>query len=105
MKAAQGMVAAAQGKLDAIGVMIDELTIKAPSAARVEALDLRPGDIIAPNATAATLLEEDQLYVRIYVPETLIGKVKVGATVPVTVDSFPGKAFNGTIEHINAIGE
>ena len=58
--------------------MIDELAIRAPRAARVEALDLRPGDILAPNATAATLLEDDQLYVRIYVPETQLGHINVG---------------------------
>ena len=67
-----------KGKLDQIATMIDELTIRAPRAARVESLDLRPGDILAPNATAATLLEDDQLYVRIYVPETQIGHIHVG---------------------------
>lgn len=105
IKAAHGQVDAAQGRVDQIKVLIDELTVKAPRAARIESLDLRPGDIIAPNATAATLLEEDQLYVRIYVPETLIGKVKIGQEVPVTVDSFPGKRFKGVVEHINTVGE
>jgi HlyD family secretion protein len=105
IKAAHGQVDAAQGRVDQIQVLLDELTIKAPRAARVESLDLRPGDILAPNATAATLLEEDQLYVRIYVPETLIGRVKLGEEVPITVDSFPGKKFKGVVEHINTVGE
>src|SRR5262249_42933239 len=77
----------------------------APRAARVEALDLRPGDILAPNATAATLLEEDQLYVRIYVPETHLGHIKVGQHVPVRVDSFPGQSFDGEVQFINTVGE
>ncbi len=79
IQAAEGAVAAAEGKLKSIDVSIDELTVRAPRAARVETLDLRPGDILAPNAAAAVLLEDDQLYVRIYVPETRIGLVKVGA--------------------------
>ncbi len=103
--AARGQVDAAQGKLDQILVMIDELTVHAPRAARVETLDLRPGDILAPNATAAKLVEDDQLYVRIYVPETLIGRLSVGQEVPITVDSFPGKTFKGVVEHINNVGE
>jgi HlyD family secretion protein len=105
IKAAQGLVEAAQGKLDQIKVMIDELAIKAPRPGRVEALDLRPGDILAPNATAAQLLEDDQLYVRIYVPETLIGRVHPGMEVPVTVDSFPGTSFKGVVEHVSSVGE
>jgi multidrug resistance efflux pump len=105
IKAAEGSVLAAEGKLKSIEVMIDELVVRSPRAARVETLDLRPGDIIGPNAAAAVLLEDDQLYVRIYVPETRIGLLKVGAEVPVTVDSFPGRAFPGVVEHINAVGE
>jgi multidrug resistance efflux pump len=105
IQAAEGAVAAAEGKLKSIEVSIDELTIRAPRAARVETLDLRPGDILGPNAAAAVLLEDDQLYVRIYVPETRIGVLKVGAEVPVTVDSFPGRSFPGVVEHINTVGE
>jgi HlyD family secretion protein len=60
---------------------------------------------VAPNATAATLLEPDQLYVRIYVPETRIGLIRVGQEVPITVDSFPKRTFRGVIEHINNVGE
>lgn len=105
IKAAKGEVEAAQGKLDAIKTMVDELVVKAPRDASVESLDLRPGDLLMPNAAAATLLEDDQLYVRIYVPETLIGHLHPGQEVPVTVDSFPGKQFAGVVEHINAVGE
>ena len=105
IKGARGSVEAAQGKLDAINTMVDELVIKAPRDARIESLDLRPGDILAPNATAATLLEDDQLYVRIYVPETLIGHISAGQEVPITVDSFAGRSFHGVVEHINAVGE
>lgn len=105
LKAAQAQVDAAQGRLDQVKVMIDELVIKAPRAARIESLDLRPGDILAPNASAATLLEPDQLYVRIYVPETLLGHLAVGQTVPVSVDSFANKTYAGTVEHINGVGE
>ncbi|HTB73761.1 MAG TPA: HlyD family efflux transporter periplasmic adaptor subunit, partial [Polyangiaceae bacterium] len=105
LKAARATVDGAQGRLDQIRVMIDELVVRAPRQARVESLDLRPGDILAANATAATLLEDDQLYVRIYVPETRIGRIRVGDEVPITVDSFPGRSFKGVVEHINSVGE
>jgi HlyD family secretion protein len=105
IKGARGQVEAAKGHLDAIQTLIDELVIRAPRDSRVESLDLRPGDILAPNAPAATLLEDDQLFVRIYVPETRIGHIAIGQQVPVTVDSFPDKTFKGVVEHINSVGE
>jgi len=118
IRVAEAQVKAAKGKVDQIANMIDELTIRAPAViadakgqprtdwtARVEALDLRPGDIIAPNATAVTLVEDDQLFVRIYVPETELGHIKLDETVPITVDSFSGESFTGKVEHINQIGE
>jgi multidrug resistance efflux pump len=105
IRAGMAQVEAAKGRLAQIQVMIDELIVRTPRAARVEALDLRPGDILAPNATAATLLEEDQLYVRIFVPETQLGHIRVGQKVPVSVDSFPERTFPGVVERINQVGE
>jgi HlyD family secretion protein len=105
LKAAKAEVDGAQGRVDQIQTMITELTIVAPLPSRVEALDLRPGDIIAANQTAAVLLEEKQLYVRIYVPETLLGNLKIGQAVQVSVDSFSSETFQGVVEHINDVGE
>jgi HlyD family secretion protein len=105
LQAGEAQVAAAKARVDQLDVMIGELVIRAPNAARVEALDLRPGDILAPNAPAAVLLEDGQLYVRIYVPETEIGHIKVGDTVPISVDSFGSRAFEGKVEHIDEKGQ
>jgi HlyD family secretion protein len=105
LRVAEAAVDAARGRVQQVQAMVDELVIRAPLAARVEALDLRPGDILAPNAPAAVLLEEKELYVRIYVPETLLGRLKVGQAVPISVDSFPGRAFRGVVKHINDVGE
>jgi multidrug resistance efflux pump len=105
IKAAEAEVLGARGKVDQVKSMLSELTVRAPVAASVEALDLRPGDIVAPNATATVLLENDQLYVRIYVPETELGRMHLGQSVPVIVDSFPDESFGGVVEHINGVGE
>jgi len=82
-----------------------ERQVVAPSAATVEVLDVRPGDLIAPNTPVATLLEADQIYIRIYIPETQIGLVKVGQAAEVRVDSFPKKVFEGEVEQINQQAE
>ena len=75
------------------------------SAAIVEVLDVRPGDLIAPNTPVATLLEKDQIYVRIYIPETEYGRIKLGQKAEVRVDSFPNTVFDGEVEQINQQAE
>jgi HlyD family secretion protein len=82
-----------------------EMQVLAPGEATVEVLDVRPGDVIAPNVPIATLLERNQLYVRVFVPEPEIGHVRVGQKADLFVDSFPGRAFPGMIEQINQQAE
>jgi multidrug resistance efflux pump len=105
LRAARAQVAAAEAKVKAIDGQIYELSIRAPNPARVEALAVRPGDLLKADARAATLLEVGQLYVTIYVPEPNLGKIKIGQEVPVSVDSFPSRTFRGRVEHINEVGE
>jgi HlyD family secretion protein len=82
-----------------------EAQVVSPSDASVEVLDVRPGDLIAPNTPVATLLERDQVYIRIYIPETEIGRVRLGQQAEVRVDSFPDTVFNGVVEQINQQAE
>ena len=82
-----------------------EREVIAPSAAIVEVLDVRPGDLIAPNTPIATLLEKDQIYVRIYIPETEYGRLRLGQKAEVRVDSFPKTIFEGVLEQINQQAE
>lgn len=82
-----------------------ERQVVAPAAAVIEVLDIRPGDLIAPNTSLATLLERDQIFVRIYVPETEIGRVRLGQKALLTVDSFLGREFEAEVEQINQKAE
>jgi multidrug resistance efflux pump len=82
-----------------------ERQVLAPSPATVEVLDVRPGDLIAPNTPVATLLESDQIYVRIYVPETELNKVSIGQKAEIRVDPFQKQTFTGVVEQINQQAE
>jgi HlyD family secretion protein len=82
-----------------------ERQVISPASAIVEVLDVRPGDLVAPNTPVATLLEKDQIYVRIYIPETEYGRLKLGQKAEVRVDSFPKAVFEGVLEQINQQAE
>ena len=82
-----------------------ERQVIAPAASVIEVMDVRPGDLVAPNVPIVTLLERDQLYIRIYVPETELGRVALGQKAAVTLDSLPGQTFEGVVNQINQLSE
>jgi multidrug resistance efflux pump len=103
--AARAAVTQAQGDLALAEARWIEREVRSPSSAVVEVLDIRPGDLIVANAPIAKLLEADQLYVMVYVPQTQIGQVRVGQPAVVTVDTFGNEKFNGTVEQIRQKAE
>lgn len=103
--AARADVEQAEGALREAEARYRERQVIAPADAVIEVLDVRPGDLVAPNSPIATLLEIDQVYVRIYVPETQIGRVRVGQAASVRVDSFPKQVFPAKVVQINQQAE
>jgi len=78
---------------------IAELRITAPLAGTIEALRLRRGDLVAPNAPVLTILDPGRLWVRAYVPENRLS-FEIGTRVEVRVDAYPDRAFAGEITFI-----
>jgi multidrug resistance efflux pump len=97
---AEAAVAAAEAALQAIEEQLAELVVRAPVEAIVEAVDLRPGALVAANTPAISLLDPSQLWVRAYVPENRL-RIQVGQKVFVSTDSFPGRKFAGHVSFIS----
>jgi multidrug resistance efflux pump len=83
----------------------EETVVHAPAAGIVQTIDLRPGDLVGANQPVATILEPSQIWVRVYVPETRFGLVRVGQPAAISIDSFPGRTFPGRVAEINQRGE
>lgn len=105
VEAAKMRVTQARAQLADIDAQLAEMQITAPSESILEVLSVKVGDVLPPNREVATLLLPQHLWVRVYVPEAWLGRIKVGDAVRVQVDSFPGKDFPGTVEQINRQAE
>ena len=99
VEAAKASVEAAKGAVETVQQQVQELKISASAKAIVEAVDIRPGDLLAANAPALALQDLSELWVRAYVPENRLD-FKVGDKVRVTVDSFKGRNFSGEITFV-----
>jgi multidrug resistance efflux pump len=97
---AEAALAEARGKLHEVEAQLREASLLAPEQAVVEVLSVRKGDVVTPNQIIVRVLRADDLWVKVYVPETDLGRIRLSQEVEVRVDSYAGKRFAGTVEQI-----
>ena len=66
----------------------------------VKAADV--GEILAPGTSVVTVGDIDHPWLRAYIREQDLGRVKLGDKVRVTTDSFPGKVYDGHVSFISS---
>jgi HlyD family secretion protein len=103
--AAHAAVAAEERQLGYLKRQRQETVVRAPAAGVIESMDLRPGDLVAANQPVAKILEPSQLWVRVYVPEPQLGRVRIGQKAALTVDTFPKREFPGRVVEIRTQSE
>jgi len=105
VEAAKMRVTQARAQLADIDAQRAEMQVIAPTDSVLEVLSVKVGDVLPANREVATLLLPQHLWVRVYVPELWLGRIKVGEAVRVRVDSFRNQDFPGTVEQINRQAE
>ncbi|MGZ7079274.1 MAG: HlyD family secretion protein [Thermoanaerobaculia bacterium] len=103
--AARAQVEQQENRLRSLQKQRAETEVRSPINGVVQSFGLRPGDLVVPNQPVAELLESGQLWVRVYVPETLLELVHVGQAVRVRADTFPNQWFNGHVASVSSQGE
>jgi HlyD family secretion protein len=63
------------------------------------------GEVVSPGTPIVTLADLDHLWVRVYVPETDLGKVRWGQVVDVRTDTYPDKIYHGRISFVSSEAE
>lgn len=102
---AAAKVAELEAQIAALDVRRNERTVYAPEKAVVEVISVRPGDIAAANAPLVKVLRADDLWVKAYISEVDLGHIQLGKQVDVTIDTFPGKRFQGVVTYIASDSE
>lgn len=102
---ARAQLAAEEGRLAFLLRQKEELTVRSPADGFVQTIDLRPGDLVAANQGIVTILEPSEIWVRVYVPEPRLGRVRLGDRARVFVDTFPDRAFPGRVVEIRQQAE
>lgn len=97
---AEAALQLAESNVHVLQVQIDQYTITSPIDGVVISKVMQPGELAAPASTILTIADLSELDLVAYVLEYRIGEVQLGQTVQVSVDSFPGRIFEGQVTKI-----
>ena len=94
-----------KASLSLINSQLDDTIAASPvdGVVLVKAADV--GEVLAPGTTVVTVGDIDHPWLRGYVNETDLGKVKLGSKANVTTDSYPGKVYVGRVTFISSEAE
>jgi multidrug resistance efflux pump len=98
--ALEAQVEQTRARLREVEANLAEAVVRAPDRAVIDVLSVRKGDLIAPGQAVVRILRADDLWVKVFIPETDLGRVILGQAVEVTVDSHPGEHFPGRVVQI-----
>ncbi len=84
---------------------LDDTKVYTPIDGVVLVKSAEPGEVLAAGTTIVTIGDVDHPWLRAYINETDLGRVKLGQKVKLTTYSFPGKVYNGVISFIASDAE
>ncbi len=103
--AARAQVDAARAALDTFDALLANYRIVAPFDGVVTVRHREPGEIVPAGSPVLTVLNPNDRWVRIYVPENRLGAVQLGSKATITSDTFPGKRYDGIVSYIASEAE
>jgi HlyD family secretion protein len=98
-------IARSQANVALIDTQLSDTVAASPVDGVVLVKSADPGEVLAAGTTVLTVGDIDHPWLRGYINETDLGKVKIGSKVKVTSDSSKDKVYNGRISFISAQAE
>jgi HlyD family secretion protein len=102
---AEAQLRANQARLALLRQQLVDAQLLAPVDGVVRTRVLEPGDMASPQKPVFTLAITDPKWVRAYVSESDLGKLREGMAATVAVDSFPERRFEGWVGFISPVAE
>ncbi len=105
VQAQRAAVAAAEAALNRAEIQLHDSVLTAPQKGVVLTRAREAGAIVQTGQTVYTLTLTDPVWLRAYVDEPDLGRIKPGMAVRVLVDAAPGKSFPGKVGFISPTAE
>ena len=97
IKSSQASVETAQAQINQINTQLSNTKLYAPSDGIIGKRWLMPGDIAQPGQSIFTIVNDNKLWISVFLEETKLQNLHVGQAVIFTLDTYPDVTFNGKI--------
>lgn len=105
INAARAQLKEAQAVAEAARVSFEDLRARSTVEGMVTRTHAEAGETLGAGRPVATITDIAQPWVRVYIPESQIGKVRLGAAAKVRVDTFPDREFVGRVSYVSSQAE
>ena len=105
IQAAEFRVAQAQAAFQASQERLNNTVISAPMSGVILKKNVEIGEIVTSGLSIYTIGDLEHPWIKVYVKEAQLGLVKLGQQAQVTIDSYPGKIYEGTVTFISSEAE
>lgn len=95
----------AHENLEMSRVRLGYTVLRAPFNGVVLTRQAELGEVVSPGTPIVTLADLDHIWLRVYLPETDLGKVRWGQDVDIRTDTYPGKVYRGHVSVIASDAE
>lgn len=105
INAARAQFDEAQAAVEAASVAREDLQVKSPVDGVVTRKHAEVGETLGAGRPVVTVTDISRPWVRVYIPENQIGKVRLGAAAKIKVDTFPNREFDGRVSYVSSQAE
>jgi HlyD family secretion protein len=105
IEAARARLEGAKAALAASETRLSYTTVTSPLNGIVLSKNVEPGEYVAPGTPVVTIGDLENIWLRAYIDEPDLGKVKLGQRVRIRTDTYPEKRYEGRISFISSQAE
>jgi membrane fusion protein YbhG len=105
IEVAKANIKNASENLQLAKIMLGYTTLRAPFAGVILTRQTELGEVMQPGTPVVTLADLDHVWLRAYVAETDLGRIRWGQAATVHTDTYPDRAYPGQISFISSEAE
>jgi len=101
----ESSIEAAVAATEKIKADMDDATLKAPRGGRVQYRTAEPGEVLPAGGKILTVIDLSDVYMTFFLPETVAGKVTIGAEALLVLDALPQYVIPARISFVDSAAQ